>query len=174
MLNARRRHDRLLRQYLVVTRERAEAQLGGAPSSRIDRLGVRERALAAAVRNVRLYLGLSGTFDPELESARLGLDGKRPAGSGKGPALTAPAGLRPRIAPVPRSASVAGDERDQPPGRVDGAKSVVTVSDLLDFLGSHAIHPDAPILVRRAPDRTGASVAAIGLTDDGRIQLESR
>src|SRR5215208_5732267 len=78
MLNARRRHDALLRRYLSATRERAEAQIGGSSKSRVERLAVRERALAGALRSIRLHLGLPEAFDPELESARLGLDGKRP------------------------------------------------------------------------------------------------
>src|SRR5215208_2359738 len=78
MLNARRRHDALLRRYLSATRERAEAQIGRSSKSRVERLAVRERALAGALRSIRLHLGLPEAFDPELESARLGLDGKQP------------------------------------------------------------------------------------------------
>lgn len=38
---------------------------------RVERLALRERSLAAAVRRVRIELGLPGTFDPDVEEARL-------------------------------------------------------------------------------------------------------
>jgi hypothetical protein len=56
MLHANRRHDKLLRRYLEVTRERAEAQLAGSSPSRVQRLAVRQRALAGAVRSFRLMI----------------------------------------------------------------------------------------------------------------------
>jgi hypothetical protein len=155
MLNATRRHDKLLRRYLEVTRERAEAQLAGSSSSRVQRLAVRERALAGAVRSIRLHLGLPDTFDPELESARLGIDGKRPE-----PPST-------RVRPVPIST------------HVDGVRRAVTVTDLLDFVAAHPLDPDSEIVVRRLDgcghthtECGGVNVVALGLTDDGRVQLD--
>lgn len=80
-----RRHDKLLTEYLEVSRARAEREAAvaghmrrqhhtaGDPDStnRIDRLAVRERALVAAIRHIRIELGLSGDFDPDEEAARL-------------------------------------------------------------------------------------------------------
>src|SRR5688572_23689377 len=149
MLNANRRHDKLLRRYLAVTRERAEAQLAGSSQSRVQRLAVRERALAGAVRSIRLHLGLPDTFDPELESARLGIDGKRPGPSaGRKTASTDPSehGGRPRIRPVPISAST--PQHDARPFRPRDGTRAVTMCDLLDFIADHEVDPDSEVVVR--------------------------
>ena len=179
MLNANRRHDKLLRRYLAVTRERAEAQLAGSSTSRVQRLAVRERALAGAVRSLRLHLGLPATFDPELESARLGIDGKRPGPSTKRTGASAEpseAGWRPRIRPVPISASTSQQD-GRPSPHMEVAPRAVTVCDLFDFITAHEIDPDSEVVVRRLADGhdnvEGAGVVAISLTDDGRIQLDT-
>ena len=145
-----------------------------------QRLAVRERALAGAVRSLRLHLGLPDTFDPELESARLGIDGKRPdsntrrvRASNERPEQE----LRPRIRPVPSAPRVSRRNGEQPVRR-DGSALAVTVSDLLLFVASHDIDPDSEIVVRRLSGDHGkvetglVNVAFIGLTDDGRVQLD--
>ena len=180
MLNARRRHDTLLRRYLTLIRERDEAQTGGSSRPRLERLAVRERALTAALRSIRLHLGLPDTFDPELESARLGLDGKRPGRNTPRSGAHDEAReheLRPRIRPVPCSPSIA--RRDgETPARRDGTALAVTVADLLTFVASNDINPDSEIVVRRPPGTHGnvesglVNVAFIGLTGDGRVQLD--
>jgi hypothetical protein len=163
-----------------VTRERAEAQLGGASPSRVQRLAVRERALAGAVRSLRLHLSLPETFDVELESARLGLDGKRPGRISSRTRVSHESPeqeLRPRIRPVPSSPRVSRRNGEQPVRR-DRAPLAVTVSDLLIFVASHDIDPDSEIVVRRLSGGQGdvesglVKVACIGLTDDGRVHLD--
>jgi hypothetical protein len=181
MMNVRRRHDTLLRRYLTLIRERDEAQIGGASPARIERLAVRERALAAALRSIRLYIGLPDTFDPELESARLGLEGKRAGRNIPGTKVLSrersEQELRPRIRPVPSSARVPRHNGERPVRR-DGAALAVTVSDLLVFVASHDVDPDSEIVVRRLSGGHGevgselVNVAFIGLTDDGRVQLD--
>ena len=55
---------------------------------------------------------------------------------------------------------------------------MVTVSELLDFIAEKAIDPDSEIVVQRRSGGTGhldlggAGVVAVGLTDDGRLQLD--
>ena len=57
---------------------------------------------------------------------------------------------------------------------------MVTVSELLDFIAEKAIDPDSEIVVQRRSGGTGqldlggAGVVAVGLTDDGRLQLDVR
>jgi hypothetical protein len=52
------------------------------------------------------------------------------------------------------------------------------VSDLLVFVASHDVDPDSEIVVRRLSGGHGevgselVNVAFIGLTDDGRVQLD--
>jgi hypothetical protein len=164
-LNPNRRHDKLLRLYLAVMRERAEAQLAGSSKSRAQRLAVRERALAGAVRSLRLHLGLPETFDPVLESARLGIDGKRPGPTPKqtgGSEESSEQGWRPRIRRVSLSMSTTSH---------DAAPRAVTVCELLDFIAAREVDPDSEIVVRRLSGGHSNAVG-IGLTDDGRIHLE--
>jgi hypothetical protein len=66
-----RRHEKLVRQYLSLARERSDAEERGASRAQIDRLAVRERALAGALRRIRVALGLPADVDLEHEMARL-------------------------------------------------------------------------------------------------------
>ena len=65
-----RRHEKLVRQYLSLARERDEAEERGASRAQIDRLAVRERALAGALRRIRVALGLPPDVDLDHELAR--------------------------------------------------------------------------------------------------------
>ena len=177
--NARRRHDKLLRRYLTATRDRAEAQLAGSSGPRIEWLSVRERALAVAVRSLRRHVGLPETFDPELESARLGVDGKRP---GRLPQerVHPPSperDWRRRIKLVPSWAKT-GRRNGEHPAHAGRAALAITVTDLLEFIEAHELDPDAEIVIRRLSGSHGnverdlVNVAFVSLTDDGRVQLD--
>ena len=177
-MNARRRHDILLRRYLATSRERAEAQIGGTSPSHVERLAARERALASALRTIRLYLGLPETFDPELESARLGIAGKRPGRAANTRASTdRREHLKTRVKLVPSATSTARRSVEHP-RCVDSTELAVTVSELLAFVESHQVDPDSEIVVRRLSGSHGnverdlVNVACISLTDDGRLQLD--
>ena len=114
-----RRHDDLLREYLDAARQRSEA-IGEGDVRQAERLAVRERALAAGLRQLRLKLGLPVSFDPQLEAARLeSLRGRSRVfakGRADRDALEWPD--RPRVRPVPaaRAADAEGDlaELDAP------------------------------------------------------------
>ena len=58
---------------------------------------------------------------------------------------------------------------------------MVTLSELLDFIAEKAIDPDSDIVVVGSRsdgsgqlELGGAGVAAVGLTNDGRLRLEVR
>ena len=121
-----RRHDKVLRQYLEAVYEREQAELDGVARARVERLAVRERQLAAAVRWVRLELGLPEEFDPTFEAARLGVAStasRRTSAKRTRPTdATAVAGQeRPRVRPVaapPRPPAVR-ERADIPPELIE-------------------------------------------------------
>ena len=112
MSRLNRRHDDLLREYLDVARQQSAAH-GQGDTRQAERLAVRERALAAGLRQLRLKLGLPVSFDPQLEAARLeSLRGRSRVfakGRADRDALEWPD--RPRVRPVP-AARPAGPESD--------------------------------------------------------------
>ena len=108
-----RRHDKLLRRYLFVARERSDAQAQGPSRRHVERLAVRERALFGSIRRIRVQLGLPPTFDPDLETARLDRDvpmsaSRQPRGRDSSPLMWSD---RPRVKPVPAARSSQPDAK---------------------------------------------------------------
>jgi hypothetical protein len=112
-----RRHEKLLRQYLAIARERSDAEERGASRAQIDRLAVRERALAGSLRRIRFALGLPSDLDLRHEQARLD-PGTRVSERIRLPRRHDSESLtwsdRPRVRPVPATRKDQADARRTP------------------------------------------------------------
>lgn len=153
-----------MRQLLTAREERLDAQDDGVGGAQLERLSVRERSLAVAVKRLRHEIGLPATFDHDAERTRLKLDRPGPT-SVRGRRRLRRAEVEPlwperqRVKPVPSAPA------PRAPGPVgSGDVTIELIVNAARFFGRRAA--DELLDQRRSLAR--------GIIDDSTAELSSR